>query len=104
MVQKTVREVIVRNKAGEEFRWNTTFVKKHKQASRWCVQIKTTPREENSLLDKVRQRQKIVPQPGTGVFGNIQVSLQSSLKKGEETESQIRTGKSGNCAKIIVKC
>lgn len=102
MVQKTVREVIVRNKAGEEFRWNTTFVKKHKQAD--GVYRSRPRRQENSLLDKVRQRQKIVPQPGTGVSGNIQVSLQSSLKKGKETESQIRTGKSGNCAKVIVKC
>lgn len=48
MVQKTGKEVTVREKTGDEFTWNTALVKK-------------PDGKENSLSDEVGQRYKIVP-------------------------------------------
>ena len=60
MVRKTGREVIVRDQAGEEFRRNTSFAKKYKQASKQADGVsRSRPKKENSSLDKVRERQKI---------------------------------------------
>lgn len=49
MVQKTGKEVTVREKAGDEFTWNTALVKKHNKQDG----VSKPDGKENSLSDEV---------------------------------------------------
>lgn len=57
MVQKTGKEVTVREKAGDGFTWNTALVKKHNKQDG----VSKPDGKENSLSDEVGERHKIVP-------------------------------------------
>ena len=87
VVQKAGTQVTVRNKAGEEFRRNTAFIKKYNEQD----SVSRQNRKENSSPEDVGQREKVVPPTMTGLSGNSPVPLQSSPRKEGETEIQMQT-------------
>ena len=87
VVQKTGTEVKVRNEAGEEFKRNTAFVKKYNEQDN----VSRPNGQENCSPEEVKQGEKVVASPMTGVSGTSPVPLQSSPEKGGETEIQMRT-------------